>query len=484
MSEQQPTEQWTFKQWCEAVGFYDSSKSIAEHYRRFIELVHELPHTFMREITDDKFGRWLSASPIQQRDEALCAIGVLQRIAQTKERLVLNGINFVDHSRLFLRSTAVCAQPFAELSAQEIESLLNVESQSQWLSANEMRRQLYRRVFPSPYYPIIGREREIDELINRLTDKKAPIVCVVGTAGDGKTNLTWHTICRAVDSGLFSAFDWVTDRSMYVDGNGNPRPTNLPPLTTSTIYNSMIQHFEWDDLKLRFTNLAQLCAKRFREGHYCLVLDNMETPDQLERFLHELSPLVQPTPPLTSRILITSRVEVSAPFVDYMPIRGLELEAAIQYVEHIEGNQARITLRNADRELLARATGGNPLFIQIALARYAKNGRNMKRVVDQMQQGSSFFSTFQNLFSSLYQALSPAAKQVALDAAQYTEEITRDDLEADAAHHLADAEQFEQALTELVDQHVLKPSDIPGYYTIHPLVRAYLVRILERNDSY
>ncbi|PJF30768.1 MAG: hypothetical protein CUN51_06180, partial [Candidatus Thermofonsia Clade 1 bacterium] len=401
MSEQQPTEQWTFKQWCEAVGFYDSSKSIAEHHRRFIELVHELPHTFMREITNDKFGRWLSASPIQQRDEALCAIGVLQRIAQTKERLVLNGINFVDHSRLFLRSTAVCAQPFAELSAQEIESLLNVESQSQWLSANEMRRQLYRRVFPSPYYPIIGREREIDELINRLTDKKVPIVCVVGTAGDGKTNLTWHTICRAVDSGLFSAFDWVTDRSMYVDGNGNPRPTNLPPLTTSTIYNSMIQHFEWDDLRLRFTNLAQLCAKRFREGHYCLVLDNMETPDQLERFFHELSPLVQPTPPLTSRILITSRVEVSAPFVDYMPIRGLELEAAIRYVRHIEGIQARATLSDLDRELLAEFTGGNPLFIQIALARYAKNGRNMKRVVDQMRQGSSFFSTFQNLFSGL-----------------------------------------------------------------------------------
>jgi hypothetical protein len=133
---------------------------------------------------------------------------------------------------------------------------------------------------------------------------------------------------------------------------------------------------------------------------------------------------------------------------------------------------------------LGEKPSGNPLFIQIALARYAKNGRNMRRVVDQMQQGSSFFSTFQNLFSSLYQALSPAAKQVALDAAQYTEEITRDDLEADAAHHLADAEQFEQALTELVDQHVLKPSDIPGYYTIHPLVRAYLVRILERNDSY
>lgn len=107
----------------------------------------------------------------------------------------------------------------------------------------------------------------------------------------------------------------------------------------------------------------------------------------------------------------------------------------------------------------------------------------MRRIIEQIREGSSFFSTFQNLFSSLYEALSPAAKQVALDAAQYTEEITRDDLEAEALRHLPDVEQFEQALTELVDQHVLKPSNITDHYTIHPLIRAYLVGILERDVS-
>lgn len=483
MTEIEPTEGWTFKDWCKAVGFYNPAYSIAEHYRRFTELLNRLPAELVLQISDDKFTRWLNGGPIQLRNEVLCAIGVLQQVAQAHERLVLNGINFVDHARLFLRSTAVCAQPFAELSAQEIESLLAVQQREGSLHPDALRRELYRRVYPAPYYPIIGREREIDELLNRLSDKRASIICVVGTAGDGKTNLTWHAVCRAVDSGMFTAFDWVTDRSMYLDSNGNPRPTNLPPLTPSAIFNSMIRHLGWDNLKLYATNLAERCATRFREGHYCLVLDNMETPDQLRQFLHDLSTLVQPNPPRTSRILITSRVEVNTPLVDYIPIKGLEDEAAVKYVRHIENKQARATLSDEERALLAKHTNGNPLFIQIALARYAKNGRNMRRIIEQIREGSSFFSTFQNLFSSLYEALSPAAKQVALDAAQYTEEITRDDLEAEALRHLPDVEQFEQALTELVDQHVLKPSNITDHYTIHPLIRAYLVGILERDVS-
>ncbi|MFQ3534932.1 MAG: hypothetical protein SNJ58_03555 [Aggregatilineales bacterium] len=42
-------------------------------------------------------------------------------------------------------------------------------------------------------------------------------------------------------------------------------------------------------------------------------------------------------------------------------------------------------------------------------------------------KAAAFFSTFQSLFSSLYETLSPLAKQVALDAAQYTEKIMRAD---------------------------------------------------------
>jgi hypothetical protein len=483
MSAEQPNEQWTFRQWCEGVGFHDPSKSIAAHYRGFTDLAQNLPSRFALQISEDRFGRWWNNSgKITRRDEALCVIGVLHRVAQRNERLILNGIYFADHARIFLRSTTVCDQPFADLSAAEIDQLLARQAQDAPSSQDILRQKLYRRVFPSPYTPIIGRNREIDDLLNRLDDRNSGVICVVGTAGDGKTNLTWHTVCRAVDSGLFSAFDWVTDRSMYVDSNGEPRPTDLPALRSEAIFNSMINSFDWADLKLIARDVAERCAKKFREGHYCLVLDNMETTAQLERFLRELSILVQPNPPRTSRVLITSRVEASAPFVSYMPLSGLELEAAIEYVRHMETRYANLALSDSDREQLAEITGGNPLFIQIALARYAKNGRNIRLIVDQVQRSGSFFSTFQNLFGGLYESLSVAAKQLAINAAQYTEEITREDLEADAQHYMADAEQFERALMELVSQHVLKPSDVAGYYTTHPLIRAFLTHMAERND--
>lgn len=480
MSTEQPNEQWTFKQWCEGVGLYNARASIAEHYRNFTQIAEQLPARFVRQISDDLFTHWWNGRRITRRDFALVVIGVLQRVASRNQRLILNGINFVDHARIFLRSTAVCDQPFADLSSDEVEALLADQTRQETLSQDVIRQKLYRRVFPSPYTPIIGREREMDELLNRLVDPRGAMICVVGIAGDGKTNLTWHTVCRAVDSGFFSAFDWVTDRSMYVDSNGNPRPTNLPPLTANAIFNSMTNTFEWNDLKLYVTDIAERCAKKFREGHYCLVLDNMETPTQLASFLKELSILVQPNPPRTSRVLITSRVESSAPFVSHMHVSGLEREAAIAYVRHLETRQDNVALRDADRELLAEITNGNPLFIQIALARYARNGRNMRLIADQVQQSGSFFSTFQNLFSGLYDALSPAGKQLALIAAQYTEEITREELEADAEGVMPDSEQFEQALMEVVDQHILKPSNVAGYYTIHPLIRAYLTGKLER----
>ncbi|MBO9310360.1 MAG: hypothetical protein J7551_11325 [Chloroflexi bacterium] len=83
MSTEQPNEQWTLKQWCEGVGFYDPSASIAAHYRSFTELAQSLPRRFALQISDDKFGRWWSgSSKIARRDEAICVIGVLHLVAQ------------------------------------------------------------------------------------------------------------------------------------------------------------------------------------------------------------------------------------------------------------------------------------------------------------------------------------------------------------------------------------------------------------------
>lgn len=479
ISDQHPSEAWTFLDWCKATAFYDPDQSAAHHYRIFQEATLSLHTKLALEISSDKFGKWLRGEPINLRADALCALGVLRQFARNKNRLVLNGINLVNHARLFLRSTAVCAQPFAELTPEEVDLLqVDIEFHAS-PGMSETFSEQYRRVFPSPSEVIFGRDPDMSHLLTLLSDRQHPIVCISGTAGDGKTNLAWHTMRRALDEGLFTHFDWVTDRSMYVDSNGEPRPTGLPALHTDSIFNSMIKHFHWDELKLRATNLASQCAQRFREGHYCLVLDNMETQGQLEHFLKTLSVLVHPKVPRTSRILITSRVEYPTMNVKFMPIKGLDSESVIEYIKHVERNQNNVLLTDDERKLLAGATGGNPLFIQIAIARYARaqTGRDMRSLIAHIREGDRFYKAFQNLFGGLYDALSATAQQIALDAAIYFEEITQEDLLSDATMHTEDEDAFEQALAELVDQRVLVPSNIRGKYTMHPLIRAYLTRV-------
>ncbi len=479
VSDQQPNEAWTFIDWCEATAFYHPDQSIAHHHRLFQEATASLDQRLAFEISSDKFGKWLRGEPINLRADALCAIGVLRQFARTKNRLVLNGINLVNHARLFLRSTAVCAQPFAELTPEEVDQL---QIDSVFYASTDMSEtlsELYQRVFPSPSQRIWGRDHDMSQLLTMLSDRQHPIVCISGTAGDGKTNLAWWAMRRAVEEGLFTHFDWVTDRSMYVDSNGEPRPTGLPALHTDSIFNSMIKHFSWDELKLRATNIASQCAQRFREGHYCLVLDNMETQGQLEHFLRALSVLVHPKVPRTSRILITSRVEYPTMNVKFMPIKGLALESVIAYIKYVEKSQNNVRLTDNERQLLAKATDGNPLFIQIAIARYARaqTHQDMRELIAHIQKGDRFYKAFQNLFGGLYDALSAAAQQIALDAAIYSEKITQEDLLSDAAMHTEDEDIFEQALAELVDQRVLVASNVRGQYTMHPLIRAYLTRV-------
>ena len=479
ISDQQPSEAWTFLEWCKATAFYNPDQSMAHHHRLFQEATASLDKKLALEISHDKLYKWLRGEPIYLRADALCAIGVLHQFARNQNILVLNGINLVTHARLFLRSTAICAQPFADLTPEEVDQLQIDTVFHASTGMSETLSELYRRVFPSPSQVVFGRDHDMSQLLTLLEDKRSPILCISGTAGDGKTNLAWHTMCRALDEGLFTHFDWVTDRSMYVDSNGDPRPTGLPALHTDSIFNSMIKHFSWDELKLRATNLASQCAQRFREGHYCLVLDNMETQGQLEHFLKTLSVLVHPKVPRTSRILITSRVEYPTMNVKFMPIKGLASEAVIQYIQYVERNQNNVLLTDAERQALADATGGNPLFIQIAIARYARAqaGQKMSELIEHMREGDRFYKAFQNLFGGLYAALGATAQQIALDAAIYYEEITYEDLLSDAAMHTEDEDAFEQALAELVDQRVLVPSNVRGTFTMHPLIRAYLTRV-------
>lgn len=491
-----PTDDWDFATWCRAVDLWDSHKQPGEQARRhYLAALEHLP-LFVEDkgakelVGKDKFLGWLlNAAQIIQRSDAVQAVAVLNYYAQQNRCTVMNGINLIDHARIFLRSTVVCKQPFADLSPDEVELISN-HSITQYIPSSHSAPtgdlySLYKRVFPSPLPYLYGRSEDIQALQTKLREPN-PIVTIAGNAGDGKTHLAWHFALHAVQAlGIYDAFDWTTDRRAFLDVDGKIKSTNLPPLSFDAILNSMVARFQWDDIMLeRQRNVMQRCAERLRQGFFLLVIDNIETLEQAESLVENLNRLFGAKPLRNSRAIVTSRVNLPLSGVGHVELRGMSEDACVAFIDTLERSRHSFMLLDRQRRELARATGGNPLFIQIAMARYGSVGSDFDDLIDRLRSGKTLYAQFQNLFDALYTNLEPLAQYLAKHAAQYNDEITTPNLVEDVqSQHQIETEVIEVALEQLIQRRVLNRGILPGVFTLHPLVRAYLRREIEEDGK-
>ena len=467
-----PTRKWTFDIWREQAGG-PSANDIAS-------IASELGITDWDDgFANSTITRWFTKG-IPDRSKAIKIIAVLSEVARRNRRSLLNGDLLREHARIFLNSEA-CSERYAELDEDELKWV----SSGKIVSGIESFSELRMRVFPRPpeRQYLYGRDNDLQRVLDALQSASVSVIDAVG--GNGKTSLAWHVAMLASESGIVREFDWTTDKRVMLDLDGYPLETDLPPLDFNRILRSMAVRFKWYDIMAaQDSDLEALCADRLATGLYLIVVDNLETIDQRDMVVDRLRGILErrrSRAPQTSRALITSRVQVREPNCQRIELGGLDLQASKQYIRHLEKHLSskEIThLSDTQCDKLWQVTLGNPLFIQIATARYMRERTTFEDIVSRIESGSDFNQVFRNLFSATFDELDDATKWLAAVAGELpllTFDALRQVWLTEENYHL---EQFDYSLRQLIQYRVLNPAIIQADYTeeysIHPLVRAFL----------
>jgi predicted ATPase/DNA-binding CsgD family transcriptional regulator len=211
--------------------------------------------------------------------------------------------------------------------------------------------------------PLVGRDAELEEIIERLTHGSSRLLSLTGPAGVGKTRLALEVRDRLADH--------FPGRVVMVD---------LTPIRSSSlVVPAITQALGLADLGAR-PPLERL-QEYLREREALLILDNFE---HVLPAAGELSELLAAAPPL--KFLITSRVPLhlrweqtlrlaplSVPALDTsVPLAHLlHVPSVALFVERAQAQRADFTPTEQHRPLLAqlvRQLDGLPLAIELAAA--------------------------------------------------------------------------------------------------------------------
>ncbi|MDL1900300.1 hypothetical protein FBR02_05980 [Anaerolineae bacterium CFX9] len=362
---------------------------------------------------------------------------------------------------LFLRRP-ICTSDFMDLRgdevariAQVIANYCNGEIEQ---PPEDTDTELLERVFPPPPHKLTGRKVDFDRVMFAL--RESPIVVIDANPGAGKTSLAWHTALHARDTEFAAQFDWNTDKRMMIDIDGKERETHQPALTYLSVLLSMANRFGWMDVletpDRNLRRIEELCSQHLRKELCLIVLDNIETVTGYEDMLRNLNALIRPKRSALqlSHILVTSRVALPFDGCTRVDIHGLDQTETDEYITLLEKrhqNQTQTPLDTIQRAMLYQVTEGNPLCLQIAVARYFDGAAAFDTIIDQLRSGTGFYSMFKNLFSGLCEGLMSFEVRMANNAA-FADPITYTKLANDWVREFpnADEESFLQALRTLV----------------------------------
>jgi predicted ATPase len=324
--------------------------------------------------------------------------------------------------------------------------------------------------YPAPYTDIIGREREVAEILELLRRPNVRMVTLVGPGGIGKSRLAIEVGAALAGTGAdvgFALLESLTspDQVLTAIARGvGVRDTGDVPLET-----------------------AVLAA--FAERDYVLIVDNME---HLLDAADVLVDLLTQSPRLT--ILVTSRSPLrirAERTYEVHPLRvpddgeGAEAGDASAVRLFVERAGAvrpgfALTAANATAVVeICRALEGVPLAIELAAARVrsyspqellARLGSALSVLVDGARDLPSRQRTIRSTIEWSARLLDDDTRQALAMLSVFTGPFTRD-----AAQHVLGDDDAERAIDALVDTSLLQRRDRGGVplFALLALVRAY-----------
>jgi predicted ATPase/DNA-binding SARP family transcriptional activator len=203
---------------------------------------------------------------------------------------------------------------------------------------------------PVPPTTLVGRDREVGELLALLERHDVRLVVLAGAGGSGKTRLALEAARRAAPS--------FADGAVLVE----LAPLRDPALVAQTILSAL------DGAPASGEEAAQALERVLADRDLLLVVDNAEHVRQAAPLYTEL---VARVPRLT--ILVTSRVVLHVSGEHVFPVAPLgDAEAMRLFVERARGLDPSFELTAAnesDLREICRRVDGLPLAIELAAAR-------------------------------------------------------------------------------------------------------------------
>lgn len=282
------------------------------------------------------------------------------------------------------------------------------KSETQGLGILDVQGQVFSNL-PTMKSGYIRREALEQELSQRLSDERHPVITLVGRGGIGKTSLALTVLHKIATGNRFGAIVWFSSRDIDLLPEG-------PKIVRPHMLNQ-------NDVAAEFARLlapAEATGKGFKPAKYftdaltnspigspiLFVFDNFETVSNPVEVFNWLDTFIRPP----NKILITSR---SREFRGDYPVEifGMTEQETDELISTTARELGIQQLINQEyRKELFQESEGHPYVIKVLLGEVAKAGKveKIRRLV------ASKDDILDALFDRTYSSLTPSARQVFL----------------------------------------------------------------------
>ena len=363
---------------------------------------------------------------------------------------------------------------------EELAAILYAKEQA---TRTEQHEHLLARIEAPSYRQLCGVDQHLHTLTELIQQPDGPrIIALEGIGGIGKTalanGLLRHLIAiGVVGAGMYPECAWVTARQTNLNVGGLARPQQQPALTSQALLNELCTQLfasEGYAVGLDSERMLGMLQQRFAAQPYLVVVDNLETVQDVEALLETLRQLVDPM-----RIILTTRHSLFAePDIYHFAIPPLDEIYALDLVR-AEAKQRNLPhLAAASEEELQpiyATVGGNPLALRLVVGQTHVHG--LTDVLDDLAhaQGQPIENLYKYIYETAWQNLNETERAVFLSMGMVGPSGVDFAFLADI-NEIAKAE-LRDTLNRLVSLNLINSHGglNERWYTIHSLTRTFLL---------